>query len=532
MRDDVIRVLMVEDDVADARIVREFFRMADDASTIDHVGCLADAVAWLDTRGCDVILLDLSLPDSVGIETIKRMSRAAPHLPIVVLTGLDDPDFALLAVECGAQDYLVKGQGDGRVLHRVLRYAILRKQFEEYARLAGARVKSIIELAHDAIVALTPDQRIVLVNPAAERLFGWPAALLLGRPIDVLIPERFRQRHRDHVAAFARTEEGSLNLSRRGELYGLARDGREIPVEITISRTPSPEGLLFTAIIRDVTERKRAEAELRAAKDAAERALAELERTQARLVQAEKLSALGQLVAGVAHEVNTPIGNALTSASFLGDRTAALRARLAAPGGGFRRSELDSYLGEVEEAAGIVHDAMERAGRLVQVFKQTGNVQAEGGRRVFALDRLLEEFAGANRGALAAHGVTLEIDCPPGLGMDSHPGALSQVLSNLLANTFQHAFGHEGGRVSVTVSRDIDQIHICFADDGVGIAMDDLPKVFEPFFTTRRHAGSPGLGLNIVFNLVNGSLGGQVTIISTPGVGTSVLMELPRVATG
>lgn len=530
VRDDTIHVLLVEDDPADARFVQEMFRDRNPGDTLVHKGTLAGAITWLDGHRCDAVLLDLSLPDSMGIETIKRMARAAPTMPIVVLSGFDDPDFALLAVEVGAQDYLVKGHGNAEVLARVIRYAILRKQMEEYARLAGARVKSIIELAHDAIVAITPDQTIVLVNPAAERLFGWPAALLCGRSLNVLIPERFHGIHPLHIIGFAGGSEISRTVGQGEELFGLARDGREIPVEITVSRTPSPEGLLFTAFIRDVTERKKAEAALRAAKDAAEMALIELGRAQRRLVQAEKLSALGQMVAGVAHEVNTPIGNALTAASYLTDQTAELRAKLAAPGG-FRRSDLSDFLEQVDEAAAIVVGSMQRASGLVQLFKETAAGTSGTDRCAFSLPRLLADFAGSNAPMLAERGIALVVDCPEGVVMDSHPVAMTQVLSNLLSNTLQHAFPDgRTGRFAVRVSADGDDITITVADDGVGIAPDDLPKVFEPFFTTRRHAGCTGLGLHIVYNLVYGTLGGHASADSAPGLGTTVTLDLPRQA--
>lgn len=532
MRRDVTRVLLVEDDADDARRIRACLGDAAAAHLVSDAGSLAAAEAWLAVNDCDAVLLDLTLPDCLGIETIKRMVRLAPTLPVVVLATLDDPDFALLAVEVGAQDCVLKAGADPAVLTRALRYAVLRKELEEYARLASARVRSMIELAHDAIVAVTPDQRIVMVNPAAERLFGWPEALLTGRPLDVLVPGRYRSAHALHVDAFTAGEAASRNVAAGRELFGLHRDGHEIPVEITVSRTPSPEGLLFTAIIRDVTQRKRAEAELRTAKEAAEAALVELSRTQRRLIEAEKLSALGHLVAGLAHEVNTPVGNALTSASFLTDRAAELRARLRAPGG-FRRGDLETFLDQVDEAAGIVLAAMQRAGSLVQLFKQTAADRAGPGRCRFRLDRLLTDFVEANRPLVADAGHALVLDCPDRLEVNSHPVALTQLLTNLLANALAHAFPDgRAGRLTLSVSEEAPdgRLRLVFADDGVGIPEEALPKVFEPFFTTTRHAGSTGLGLSIAYSLATGTLGGRLAVASAPGEGTRFTLKLPRSA--
>lgn len=541
----MIRVLLVEDDRADARLVMEAFRHVQGTLCVpNHVETLAAAVEWVRDVPSDVILLDLSLPDSRGIDTLKGMLEAAPDTSIVILSGFDDPEFATMALEVGAQDYIVKGDISGDALTRAVRYAITRKHLEDDARLADQRVRNIIERAHDAIVVVNPRSTIVMANPAAERLFGWPAELLIGRDVTVLLPLARREGHADLVAGVFESNEIPSALVEGQEVDAVHRDGRPISVELTLSRTPTPDGLLFTAFIRDVTERRKAAEALRAAKDAAETALMELGRAQARLVQAEKMSALGQLVAGVAHEMNTPIGNALTAASFLDAATAELREKLAQPSG-FRRSDLTDYLDTVDEGARIVMNALKRATGLVQLFKQTASERADSGRCRFSLKHLLGDFVAATTPKVERAGHRLTVDCPEEVEMDSHPVALSQALTHLVGNALDHAFprgsrtrpGVIALRARINDSDAAgDEVIIEVIDDGIGIEENERLKVFEPFHTTKRGGGHAGLGLHVVFNMVVGPLSGHIAIedaLDTDGnpvPGTRVVLDLPRVA--
>jgi PAS domain S-box-containing protein len=535
--DDMIRVLVVEDDPADARLVTEAFRNARGVLCVpNHVTTLAAAVEWVREAPCDVVLLDLSLPDSRGVETLQGMLRVAGDAPVIVLSGFDDPEFAAMAVEIGAQDYLVKGTFDGDTLARTLRHALARKELEEHARLAGLRVQNIIESAHDAIVTVAADQTIVMVNPAAERLFGWPAELLIGRDLDVLIPPPDRPGHHERVMDLAETGKGSTQIAQGRELTGLHRDGSEVAVEITVSPTPAPQGMLFTAFIRDVTERRSVSRALRVAKEAAENALMELGRAQARLVQAEKLSSLGQLVAGLSHEINTPIGTALTGTSILETAAFDLRRKLENPAT-FRRSDLAEYMETADESVRIVMTALQRAAGLVRQFKQAATEQNGEARRCrFSLRHLLADFAAAAVGTLAEKNCVLNIECPEDIEMDSHPIALSQVLSQLTLNAAQHAYppaapGQTPRSVRLRAERHGEKdCRLELSDHGVGVPEADRHRVFEPFFTTGRGAGHSGLGLHIAFNLVTGALGGFIALDEAQPTGTRVVIDLPLTA--
>ncbi|MFD1625817.1 diguanylate cyclase [Azospirillum griseum] len=256
-------ILVVEDDDADATLVVRALRPYARRSQVTRVTSLREALAWLERNVCDVVLLDLSLPDSFGLDTVSRLRTDSPSLPLVVLTGFDDEDFALHILEAGAQDYLVKGQTDGPLMWRAVQHAIARKRLEEDLRLSEERLQGIIGLAQDAI--LTADDRltITLFNQAAERLFGYDAAEILGQPLSILIPEPLRAGHEASVAEFGAGPVQSRVMASRREVVGLTRDGREFPAEVSIAKMRHAHGRIYTAVIRDVSERKRVETELR-----------------------------------------------------------------------------------------------------------------------------------------------------------------------------------------------------------------------------------------------------------------------------
>ena len=253
-----IRVLLIEDNPGDARLVRELLTEEGDRFGIVLAGSLREAHDRLTAETFDVVLLDLSLPDSQGFGTISSIRAQVPAMPLIVLTGFDDADFAVTAVEAGAQDFLVKGQFEGGTIRRAIRYAITRRTLEEQVRLSEERLKGIIELAHDGIVVIDEQYLITLFNPAAERLFGYPASEVLGQPLDMLLPERVHGPHRRFLGDFARDLTGSRAMTDRPAVTGRRSDGTEFAAEVSISQFNSPTGRQFTATVRDITERRRA----------------------------------------------------------------------------------------------------------------------------------------------------------------------------------------------------------------------------------------------------------------------------------
>lgn len=264
-------------------------------------------------------------------------------------------------------------------------------------------------------------------------------------------------------------------------------------------------------------------------------ALETLQRAQSELVRSENMAALGGMVAAIAHEINTPLGNGLTVATTLGDKIIEFRALL--EGKELRRSVLRDYSDSFNTANRLLVGNLTRAAELIGRFKRVAVDQTSELRRTFELDVVCGEIIAMLAPSYKRSPVAFTLDLPSGIVMDSYPGALGQILTNLVANAMLHAFaeGAEGGAIRVSARRleeseGDDRIQLCVVDDGVGIPATILPRIFDPFFTTKFGAGGSGLGLHIVYAIVTRVLGGSVTVESRVGVGTTFTMILPRVA--
>jgi len=286
----------------------------------------------------------------------------------------------------------------------------------------------------------------------------------------------------------------------------------------------------IVTVALDIGERKRVEFEMRKAKDAAEAALRNLRETQNSLIEAEKLAALGRLVAGVAHEVNNPVGISLTVASALERKTAMFAAEVGR--GELRRSSLNDFLDTSRDASSQLVANLNRAAELIQSFKQVAADRNYSDQRSFDLGDLTEQVVMSLRPGLRKHNLTLNVDCQPNLMMNSYPGPYGQVLTNLFLNSVAHAFPDgKAGTVEIQVRESgKDNVEVIFSDNGCGMSLDVRRRAFDPFFTTRRDQGGTGLGLHIVYSIVTNRLGGRLDLDSAPGGGTRIQMILPRTA--
>ena len=303
--------------------------------------------------------------------------------------------------------------------------------------------------------------------------------------------------------------------------------------------------VLFTYF--DITERKRAQEEIQnlnaeledrvaqrtVALESSNRelslALTNLKTAKDQLVQSEKMAALGALVAGVAHELNTPIGNGLTVASSLQYQVAEFDALMIK---GIKRSELQDFLENVRQAGDIVTRNLVRAGALVTSFKQVAVDQTSSQRRKFSLAVLVSEILLTLSPSIRRSTCTVTVDIGEDLEMDSYPGPLGQVLTNLINNAMVHGFPEaQTGSIAITAHvLNEDQLIVLVQDNGCGIQKTDLPHIFEPFFTTRMGQGGSGLGLHIVHNLLTSVLGGHINVVSEPDQGATFKLTLPRIA--
>ncbi|TAF84339.1 MAG: histidine kinase, partial [Curvibacter sp.] len=255
----------------------------------------------------------------------------------------------------------------------------------------------------------------------------------------------------------------------------------------------------------------------------------ELQRAMGQLVQSEKLAALGSLVAGVAHELNTPIGNVMAVASTLTDEAGSFSRKLLS--GAARRSDVEAGAARIAEASQLIERNANRAAKLINDFKEVAVDQASSRRRRFQLLAVVEEVLNTARPMFKTANHEVQLQIAADLELDSYPGPLEQVLTNLLSNSIHHGFdGTDSGRISIHAQLDGSRVLLHYADNGKGIATDNLPHIFEPFYTTKLGRGGSGLGMYIVYNLVTNVLGGHIGIESEPGAGTQIRIAIPQVA--
>ncbi|HEY9453904.1 MAG TPA: ATP-binding protein [Bradyrhizobium sp.] len=350
-----------------------------------------------------------------------------------------------------------------------------------------------------------------------------------GRPAGELDPHGWQA-----VLGARWTEALAEGSALDAELSLLGKDGMYRPFLTRVVPLRNPAGAVYGWIGThiDISERKNSERELRRAKDAAEAALRNLRETQHSLIEAEKLAALGRLVAGVAHEINNPLGTALTIASSMEKKCRRFVDQAAH--GTLKRSSLNEYVEAVRSGSTQILESLNRAAELVQSFKQVASDQNSSDLRAFDLGDLTEQVAVGLRPALPKNIVALRVNSEPDLWMSSYPGSYGQVLTSLFLNSIAHAYpdADTAGSIDITVrAAGPDGVEIVFADDGCGMTSDVRRQAFDPFFTTRRHAGCTGLGLHIVYSVVTDRLGGSLRLESEPGKGTQVTILLPRRAT-
>ncbi len=412
------------------------------------------------------------------------------------------------------------------------RTAELRREVSERRRAENAfrnseeRLHSLISNLHDMVLILDATGIVLYAIPSVERALGWRANELMGHPLfDLCHPDDRPEAN----AAFTRTAT-TVDQPFSAEFRVRTVDGQWRHLEVigtNLLHVPHIGGLVVTG--RDVTRRKAIEMDLRSAKAQAEDAYRDLKNTQDSLIQAKKMAALGGLVAGVAHEINTPVGIALSSASLLAQKTEKVARAYA--DGTLVQTDFEDYLGTASEASRLLVSSCDRAAELIRSFKQVAVDQTGGERRSFQLKEYIGEILLSLEPRLKKTPHTISVGCAPDLILDTNPGLLSQSLTNLVMNSLIHAFD-EGvaGRISITVSTpDPDMVEILYTDNGRGIPQDIQGKVFDPFFTTRRGDGGSGLGLHIVYNAICSGLKGSISLDSAPETGTAFTLRIPRV---
>ncbi|QJQ04540.1 HAMP domain-containing protein [Undibacterium piscinae] len=347
-----------------------------------------------------------------------------------------------------------------------------------------------------------------LVHPI-KRLMGESARLANGQ-----LNEPIELNREDEL--------GHLALSLEATRQALQRTFKEL--EVKNQQLLEYSGTLESKV-------KRRTQELEDANLSLETALANVNNVQNELARIERMAALGSMVAGVAHELNTPLGNCLLVCSTLEDETRHLTRLMSE--GGMRRSDLSRYAETAAESTKLLLRGLQQSARLVGDFKQVAVDQSSAQRRQFGLLVTLQELVALLGSSLRKTPYTLELDIPADIKLDSYPGPLGQVFTNLVNNSVAHGLdGLEQGHMRCTAEQRGDHVLIIFEDDGRGIPPEIIKRIFEPFFTTKFGQGGSGLGLSITFNIITNVLGGEIKVSSQVGQGSRFEINIPLVAPG
>src|ERR1700734_1164642 len=475
---DGIRVLLVQDNPGDARLFTEL--VCDTGAgqwKLVRVGRRSAALDRLSREPFDVMLLDLSLPDADGLETVIRAHTQAPKVPIVVLTGHDDEALAVRAVRAGAQDYLVKGRLDGDLLVRSIRYASERGRAVEALERREEHYRSLIENSMDLISILNLDGTMRYVSPSHERLLGYPLEELVGKNVFSFM----HAEDKPHV-------QGALvngNNGRPVECRVRHADGSWRVLESfsrDLSHVAGVNGMVVNA--RDITERKHLEEQLH---------------------HSQRLEAVGRLAGGVAHDFNnllmviTGYSHMLLDAMHSSDPA---------------RQDLEQVVKASERATDLT--------RQLLAFSRRQGVRAS----LVNLNALVQEMDRMLRRVL---GEDIELVCKLEAELKTvraDPGQIEQVILNMVVNA-RDAMA-SGGQLLIETRNSgqplKDSVTISISDNGVGMDSQVLSRVFEPFFTTKEHG--TGLGLATSYGIIKEN-GGGLRVESAVGKGTTFSHELP-----
>lgn len=431
----------------------------------------------------------------------------------------------------------------------------------EQARADAERLLRENEHKYSTIFQLSPiplglvdveTKSVIEVNDIWLQQFGFPREKVIGRTaVELAFWDKPEQRA---LMMQLLLNEGRVD---RFEMLHRRYDGRVLTCLLSARLFDMAGNKVFIFSLLDVTRQYQVEQEIRdmtvqlearvrlrtlkleqANIELAE-AMESLRYAQDELIRSEKMAALGSLVAGVAHELNTPIGNSVTVASTLQDRTKELLDDVSA--GKLRRSALDEYLQSATTGTALLMKTLGIARELIRSFKQVAVDQASNQRRIFDLKTSLDEVITTLAPMFNKEVLSLRTEFSPGIVMDSFPGPLGQILTNFMSNALNHGFdGIDKGEMRGEIKRELkdeiqitsrlidDQhVEIVFADNGIGIPEVDQKRVFDPFFTTKLGQGGSGLGMHIVYNLVTGVLGGSIHLDSKVGEGTSFTILLP-----
>ena len=383
------------------------------------------------------------------------------------------------------------------------------QDFVDELRKQRNRINTILQTSMDAFWIMDTDGYILETNEAFRDMFGYSLMEIMNLNININDLDITR----DKDSLLEKMDEIRNKGKARFETKYECKNGKIKNLEISVTYVDALDQPIFEVFARDISERKKKEKVLR--------------QTKNQLVQSEKMAALGRLVAGVAHEINTPIGVGITAASHLLDQTKDFISTYNSDQ--MSRVDLEKYLESMLETSDMILKNLDNASELISNFKKVAVDRTDNKKRKFKLKEYLRDVLISLKPKLKNTNHRVEIKGNDNLEVDTYPGVISQIITNLTVNSLRHAFEDgEQGLIEIVISEKDQVVEIKYSDNGKGIPKKEQEKIFEPFFTTKRGQGGTGLGLNLVYNLVSSTLNGKIKCESVPQEGTSFTILFPK----
>jgi PAS domain S-box-containing protein len=471
--------------------------------------------AFFITRGIAVYLKQM-----VGITNGLRQGNYDLRIPITRLDELGGfaKAFNSLAERVKSREAELSDQREHLEEVVLERTRDLVKEVRE-RQSAEEQVSLILRSAVEGIITADPKGIIKSYNPGAERVFGYTAEEAIGQNLLILMPENHSKNHNEYIERYLETGDAHIMGVGGREVIARRKDGTVFQAELAISELKTRDAHFFTGIVRDITDRKDAEQKLRDTLDA-------LQVTQIELVQAEKMASLGGLVAGIAHEINTPIGVGVTAVSHLQEKTREFEHLFEKAE--MRKSDLTKFVVSAGKSTEIISANLHRASDLIKSFKQVAVDQSSEDTRSFNLLGYIDDVLISLHPKLKRTKHHVEVTGDRNLTIESYPGPVAQIVTNLVMNSLLHAYTDEDeGYIKITATVEDSTVRLIYSDDGRGMDSETASKVFEPFYTTRRGEGGSGLGMHIVYNQITQTLGGSVKCTSHKGQGATFEFTFP-----
>jgi PAS domain S-box-containing protein len=416
-----------------------------------------------------------------------------------------------------------------------------RKQAQQQIKITKDFLENIINSASDPILVKNAEHRFAFVNNAFCKFIGHSKEELIGKSDYDFFPPK-------EVKVFLEKDElvMATEIENINEEYLTDGEGNVSILSTKKSCFKDSQGNKFlVGIIRDITEIKKTEEDLRQYQidlqklnqelesrviertAALSETLENLKATQKQLIETERMAMLGQLVAGVAHEINTPVGTSITVASTLKEETNLFAKAI--QGGNIKRSTMQNYLETAQQCAQLIETNLHRAGELIQSFKQVAIDQNSLDVRHFQLKPYVEEILVSLEPKLKKTKHQVEVFGDASIAISSHPGAIAQIVTNLIVNSLMHAYQpEEEGLLKFEIKQETTRVILEYSDNGCGIPEQHLEKIFDPFFSTAKDRGGSGLGLHIIYNLVTQKLQGKIDVRTSLGWGTIFIISFPE----